>query len=129
MTQNVESVKAVADALFSGDADSARARYTNDAVAHFASAGAFSGTYRGADEIFGSFLPRLYEATNGTLKFDSPIVAGDRDFVFLLYQASRERGDQKLSQRHISVARMADGKIKETWFFTEDGVALNAFLS
>jgi uncharacterized protein len=130
MSEDVETIRAEATAQFSSGepVDGSPPNYADDVVAHIGSSGVLSGTYRGIQE-FSTNVARMYEESNGTLKFDSPVVAGDGDLVFVLYHVSAERGNQTLSQRQISVMRMENGKAKETWLFSEDGTALDAFWS
>jgi ketosteroid isomerase-like protein len=85
-----------------------------------------TGDYRGKGAVL-SFLQRAAELTGGTLALELGDVATGRHHVFALARYTARRLDRSLENRLTHVLRVRDGRVVESWFYTGDQYAVDAF--
>jgi uncharacterized protein len=125
---NEELVRKGFDAFSKGDMDTLRELFDQDAVWHAAGRSPLSGDHRGVDAILG-FFARTMELTGGTFRVELHDVLANDEHAVSLYVARGEREGRTLEDKSVLVSHVRNGKLVETWGFSEDQYALDEFLS
>lgn len=126
---NAERFRAGYQAFMSGDMEALRGEYlTGDVVWHAFGAGPLSGDFHGPDEVIALF-GRTFELSGGTFRVEVHDAVANDDHAVVLGTVTAERAGKRLHQRYTHVAHMRDGKLSESWIFSEDQAALDSFWS
>jgi uncharacterized protein len=125
---NEELVRKGFDAFSKGDVDTLRALFAQDAVWHAPGRSPLSGDHRGVDAILG-FFAQTMELTGGTFRVELHDVLANDEHAVSLYVARGEREGRTLEDKSVLVSHIRDGKLVETWGYSEDQYALDEFLS
>ncbi len=112
---NEDVVRRGYEAFSTGDMDTLRTLFTEDAAWHVSGHNQLSGERRGVDAILGYF-GELMEVTNGTFRIDSlhDVLANDEHAVGL-HVAAGEKDGQTHYFNEVLVIHMRDGKMAEAW--------------
>lgn len=125
--QNIEIVRRYFDAVARGDLQAVGEAFADDIEWHQPGQGSLSGAYRGKEAVF-ALLGQFMDRSGGTFLIDSvgPLMGqGDRVATPLHFRA--EKPGASMSMSGVDVLRVADGKIREVWLFSEDQAAEDAF--
>jgi ketosteroid isomerase-like protein len=116
---NVELLRRGYDAFDKGDIETVMSLFTDDVILHVGGKSQLAGDYKGKQEVMGVF-GKLVELSGGTFKEEvHDIVANDRHGV-VLSTTTAQRDGKTLSQKSLEVHHIEDGKINESWAWTED---------
>jgi ketosteroid isomerase-like protein len=111
-----------------GDMEALRGMFDPQVVWHIPGHSPVSGTYKGIDEVFALF-GRLFTETGGTIWNElHDVVANDEHAVALVRQTA-ERAGKKLDTRLVNIQHIREGKVTESWYFTEDERTVEDFWS
>lgn len=128
-TPGVERVRQAFSAYETGDFGTLREGFADDIVWHHPGRNAFSGDYRGPDEVFG-FLARTVQETGGTLKNDVHDIVGNDEHVVVLMNLRGERIGKKMDQKAANIFHVnEDGRVTERWLLVEDSTVFDDFWS
>ena len=126
---NAERFRAGYQAFMSGDMEALRSEYlTGDVVWHAFGDGPLSGDFHGPDEVIALF-GRTFEMSGGTFRVEVHDAVANDDHAVILGTVTAERAGKRLHQRYTHVAHMRDGKLSESWIFSEDQAAVDSFWS
>ncbi|MFL6184720.1 MAG: nuclear transport factor 2 family protein [Actinomycetes bacterium] len=125
---NEELTRRGFDAFAKGDVDTLRELFDQDAVWHVPGRSPVSGDYRGVDAILGSFA-RIAELTGGTFRTEVHDVVANDDHAVTIYVGRGEREGRTLEDRNVLVSHIRNGKLVESWLFSEDLYAADEFFS
>jgi ketosteroid isomerase-like protein len=113
----------------------ARERHDLDATADLIAADVvwhepyeYLGTLHGRDAVMNAIRQSMAE-TEGTFSLQVTDLLASDDHVVALVDFSAERHGGRMSGREIGVFKVADGRIREVWFYTaEDPDAVSEFM-
>jgi uncharacterized protein len=125
---NEELVRRGFDAFATGDVDTLRQLFDQDAVWHVPGRSPLSGDHRGLDAILG-FLARTMELTGGTFRADVHDVVANDEHAVALYVTRGEREGRTLEARQVLVSHVRNGKLAEAWLHAGDLYAVDEFFS
>jgi ketosteroid isomerase-like protein len=125
---NEEIVHSGFDAFATGDVDTLRQLFDQDAVWHVPGRSPLSGDHRGLDAILG-FLARTMELTGGTFRADVHDVVANDEHAVALYVTRGEREGRTLESRDVLVSHVRNGKLAEAWLLSADLYAVDEFFS
>lgn len=125
--QNIEIVRRYFDAVARGDLDAVGAAFSSDIEWHQPGNGTLSGLHRGKNAVF-TLLGQFMARSGGTFRIDSigPLMA-QGDLVATSLHFSAERPGASIAMSGVDMLRIADGRIREVWLFSEDQAAEDAF--
>lgn len=111
-----------------GDMEALRELFDPQVILHIPGHSPVSGIYKGIDEVFALFA-RLFTETGGTIWNElHDAVANDNHAVALVRQTA-DRAGKKLDARLVNIQHIRDGKVTESWYFTDDERTLEDFWS
>jgi uncharacterized protein len=125
---NEELLRRGFDAFATGDVDTLRQLFDQDAVWHVPGRSPLSGDHRGLDAILG-FLARTMELTGGTFRADVHDVVADDEHAVAIYVTRGEREGRTLESRDVLVSHVRNGKLAEAWLLSADLYAVDEFFS
>ena len=125
---NEELVRRGFDAFATGDIDTLRQLFDQDAIWHVPGRSPLSGDHRGLDAILG-FLARTMELTGGTFRADVHDVVANDEHAVALYVTRGEREGRTLESRDVLVSHIRNGKLAEAWLLSADLYAVDEFFS
>ena len=99
-----------------------------DLVLHFPGNNILSGDHHGPEGAR-AFNQTLRDRSDGTIRFEVLDVVGGDAHTFLLFVATAEREGRTYSWRAVSVYRIVDGKLRETWIHPFELDEVDAFLA
>lgn len=126
--KNTETVRRYFDAVGRGDLPAVGEAFADDIEWHQPGQGSLSGLHRGKQAVF-ALLGLFMERSGGTFRIDhvgTLMAQGDLVAVSLHFRAERP-GRNALAMSGVDVLRVADGRIREVWLFSEDQTAEDAF--
>jgi uncharacterized protein len=113
-------------AFQSGDLDTVRSLFAPDIVWSIPGRNRFSGEHRGVDNVIGLLVQQAQE-TDGTLRVEVHDVLGNDEHAVALATISAERNGKSVSDRYTHVVHIQDGKVTESWIFSQDDALVDAF--
>lgn len=125
---NIETVRRYFDAVGRGDLAAVGKALADDLHWHQPGGGELSGLHRGKDAVF-VLLGQFMERSGGSFRIDSigPLMAqGDLVAASIHFRAERPDG-RAMAMSGVDLLRVADGRIREVWLFSEDQRAEDAF--
>ena len=126
---NAERFLAGYQAFMAGDMEALRSEYfTDDIMWHAFGDGPLSGDFHGPDEVIALF-GRTFEMSGGTFRVEVHDAVANDTHAVVLARVMAERAGKRLDQRYTHVAHMRAGKLAESWIFSEDQAAVDAFWS
>jgi ketosteroid isomerase-like protein len=125
---NEELVRRGFDAFATGDVDTLRQLFDQDAIWHVPGRSPLSGGHRGLDAILG-FLARTMELTGGTFRADVHDVVANDEHAVALYVTRGEYEGRTLESRDVLVSHIRNGKLTEAWLLSADLYAVDEFYS
>jgi ketosteroid isomerase-like protein len=123
---NAELFRRGYTAFQTGDLDTVRSLFAADIVWSTPGRNRFAGDHRGVDNVISVFVQQAQE-TNGTLKVELHDVLANDEHGVALATISAERNGKGVSDRYTHVVHFQDGKVKESWIFSENPYALDEF--
>lgn len=125
--QSIEVVRRYFDAVTRGDLEAVGNTFSSDIEWHQPGEGTLSGLHRGKEAIF-TLLGQFMERSGGTFRIDSvgPLMA-QGDLVATSLHFCAERLGASISMSGVDVLRIAGGRIREVWLFSEDQAAEDTF--
>jgi ketosteroid isomerase-like protein len=123
---NEELVRRGYDAFATGDIATLNELFADDIVWHAAGRNQLAGTYRGKEEVFGTFQ-KVAELSGGTFKLDIHALLADEDHVVALTHATAQREGRTLDDNTIQIFHIKDGKVTEQWLHPGDAYATDEF--
>ena len=88
----------------------------------------YLGTLRGREAVMSAIRQSMAE-THGTFSLRVTDLLASDDHVVALVDFSAERHGRRMGGREIGVFQVADGRIREVWFYTaEDPDAVSEFM-
>ncbi|MDP9295656.1 MAG: hypothetical protein M3O88_03025 [Actinomycetota bacterium] len=102
--------------------------FTEDIIWHTPGRGPIAGTYRGPDEVIGSFA-KSFELTNGTLNVEDSRLPGERRPRRRPRGPPRGTGRQEARGQVHACRPLPDGKVAASWLQQEDLYAVDEFFS
>ena len=126
---NVGLIRSAYEAFAKMDVATLTERIAENATWHVTGHHAFSGDYKGRDQILGLFAT-LAQDTGGTLSLEvHDILANDGHGIVLLREKAQRKG-QNLDANEVHVYHMDhEGRATEFWEFPEDQRSYDAFWS
>ena len=126
---NVAIVRSAYQAFADADLDTLVKVIAEDATYHVTGHHAFSGDYKGRDQILGLFAS-LADDTGGTLALEVHDVLADDDHAVVLLRERAQRKGRTLDANEVHVYHVnAAGQATEFWEFPEDQKSYDAFWS
>jgi hypothetical protein len=95
---------------------------------HVPGRGINAGDHRGPAKVLALFA-RTLELTGGSLQLELQDVAVGREHVLALSRYTASGPSGHLDHRLCHVLRVSDGQVLESWYFTRDQYAVDAFWS
>jgi ketosteroid isomerase-like protein len=123
MADNADVVRRGYAAFSSGDIDTMRTLFDENAVWHAAGNNRLARNYQGIDQILGYF-GQLMEATSGTLRVGTPQVLADGETVV----AISENEASGLSTTGVNIFTLKDGKVVDVLTAATDFAGLDGVI-
>jgi ketosteroid isomerase-like protein len=123
---NEELVRRGYEAFGAGDMATLNELFADDIVWHAPGRNQLAGTYRGKDEVFGTFK-KVAELSGGTFKLDIHAILADDEHAVVLARATGEREGRTLDDNSVQVFHIKDGKVTEQWLHPGDAHASDEF--
>ncbi|TMF17619.1 MAG: hypothetical protein E6I33_01265 [Chloroflexi bacterium] len=127
VSENIERARKGYEAFDQGDLDAIRDLMDPNIVWHVSGRSRFARDYQGIDDVFGNFFAPVISETGGTLKNEVHDILASDDHVVVLLTQRAERQGKKIEVRFAHIQHLREGKVTESWFFTDDAYALDAF--
>jgi ketosteroid isomerase-like protein len=124
----VQVLRALYAAVAASDPVRIAACLDDEVVLHVPGRSPNTGDYRGKQQVL-AFLGGAAEATGGTLKLELGDVALGTDHVMALARYTATRPGKTLENRLCHVVRVRGARVVESWFYTGDQYAVDAFWS
>jgi len=115
---NAELFKRGYSAFQQGDLDTVRSLFAPDIVWHVPGKNHLAGDHSGVDNVLALF-GRNFAETGGTFKVDVHDILGNDTHGVAIANVSGQREGKSLDDRYTHVVHVKDGKITESWIFTE----------
>ena len=125
---NEELVRRGFDAFNTGDVDTLRELFHQDAVWHAPGRNPVAGDHQGVDAILG-FFARTMELTGGTFQVELHDAVANDDHAVAIYVSRGQREGQTLDNKTVLVSHIRNGRLTETWQLSEDQYAADEFLA
>jgi ketosteroid isomerase-like protein len=125
---NEDLVRRGYQAFMSQDMATLGELFADDIVWHAPGRNQVSGTFRGKDEVFGTFQ-KVGEMTGGTFKLEIHAVLADDEHAVVLARATGQREGRTLDDNSVQVFHVKDGKVTEQWLYPGDAYANDEFWS
>lgn len=129
VNENIERARRGYAAFDNGDLDTIRELLDPNIVWHVSGRSRFARDYHGIDDVFGNFFAPIMTETGGTLKNEVHDILASDDHVVVLFTQRAERQGKKIEVRFVNVEHVRDGRVTESWFFTDDAYSLDDFYS
>jgi ketosteroid isomerase-like protein len=125
---NEELVRRGFDAFNTGDIDTIRELFDQDAVWHAPGRNPLAGDHQGVDAILG-FFARAMEVTGGTFRAELHDVVANDEHAVAIYVSRGQREGRTLDNNTVLVSHIRDGRLAETWQLSGDQYAADEFLA
>jgi len=123
---NEDLVRRGYQAFLSQDMDTLNELFADDIVWHSPGRNQLSGTYRGKQEVFGSFQ-KVGELTGGTFSLEIHAVLADDEHAVVLARATGQKDGRTLYHNSIQLCHVSNGKVTEQWLYPGDVYANDEF--
>jgi ketosteroid isomerase-like protein len=123
---NAELFKRGYAAFQQGDLDTVRSLFDADIVWHVQGHNHLSGDHAGVDNVLELF-GRNFAETDGTFKVEVHDIVANDDHAVALATVSGQKGGKTLNDRYAHAVHIANGKVTESWIFTENGDVVDDF--
>ena len=127
MKETERILRAADDAMKAGDMDGYWGAHADDAVAHFAGATHWAGTYKGLGEIknlFDKFMSQLESFT-----FETHDYLGSDTHAVALQTSHYTRAGKTFDSNDLFIFHVENGKISEFWLIPENQAEFDAFFA
>ena len=125
---NEELVRRGFDAFNSGDVNTLRELFHQDAVWHAPGRNPVAGDHQGVEAILG-FFARTMERTGGTFRVELHDVVANDEHAVAIYVSRGQREERTLDNKNVLVSHIRNGRLTETWQLSEDQYAADEFLA
>lgn len=125
---NIELVRSGHAAFDRGDLETIKRIFDPDIHWHLPGKSRFAGDYKGVDEVLGMF-GRVLQFTGGVPRNTYHDFLANDDHAIAWGTRTGEANGKKLNVRFVHIQRIRDGKITESWMFTDDQYAVDDFYS
>jgi ketosteroid isomerase-like protein len=125
---NEELVRRGFDAFATGDVDTLRELFDQDAVWHAPGRNSLAGDHQGVDAILG-FFARTMEVTGGTFRVELHDVVANDEHAVAIYIERAQRAGRNLDNKTVLVSHIRNGRLAEAWQLSEDQYAVDEFLA
>ena len=102
--------------------------FAPDIMWHATGNNPLAGDFEGVGAVLENF-GKLFEMSGGTFRLELHDVVANDDHGVALATSFAEREGRSLESRFAHVAHFSDGKMTESWIFSEDQAAIDAFWS
>jgi ketosteroid isomerase-like protein len=123
---NEELVRRGYQAFAEADMATLNELFADGLVWHAPGRNQLAGTFRGKEEVFGTFM-KVAELSAGTFKLDIHTILADDEHVAVLARATAEREGRTLDDNSVQIFHIRDGKVTEQWLYPGDAYASDAF--
>jgi ketosteroid isomerase-like protein len=123
---NEDLIRRGYQAFTAGDLATLNELFADDVVWHAPGRNQLAGTFRGKEEVFGTFQ-KVAELTGGTFKLDIHTVLADDEHAVALARATGQREGRALDDNIVQVFHVGDGKVTEQWLYSGDAYASDEF--
>lgn len=113
---NVQTVRAMTDAVFSQNHDALAKIFTDDLVFHFRAPHPMNGDHHGLGGFL-SVLGSIFEATDGQIELDTKYCLGNDDWAAEFEHGHLTRKGQTVVSQNSFVYRFEGGRIAEMWMY------------
>ena len=128
MTENLEALRKLYDALGKGDFGIVMSLLSDDIKAHVPGNSQVAGEYDGKEAV-GGYVGKLAELSGGTLRFEPHDVLASAEHGAGLVKDLAERGGKRLAMNNVHVWQCRDGVLTELWVYPGDLRAWDEFWS
>ncbi len=125
---NEELVRRGFDAFNSGDVNTLRELFHQDAVWHAPGRNPVAGDHQGVEAILG-FFARTMERTGGTFRVELHDVVANDEHAVAIYVSRGQREGRTLDIKNVLVSHIRNGRLTETWQLSEDQYTADEFLA
>jgi len=126
--ENAALVRRGYEAFSTGDMDTLRDLFAEDAVWHVGGTGPLSGDKKGRDAIL-AYFGELFTRSNGSMRVTvEDVAAGDRYTVGVQFSHA-ERDGKTMDLRQVIVFSISDGKVTEGTEMQEETTLVSDFWS
>jgi ketosteroid isomerase-like protein len=123
---NEDLIRRGYEAFATGDMATLDGLFADDIVWHAPGRSQLAGTYRGKEEVFGTFQ-KVAELTGGTFKLEIHTILADDEHAVVLARSTGEREGKTLDDNAVQVFHVKDGKVTEQWLYPGDVYAADEF--
>jgi ketosteroid isomerase-like protein len=123
---NEELIRKGYEAFAAGDMATLDQLFADDVVWHSQGRNQLAGTFRGKQEVFGTFQ-KVAELTGGSFNLELHAVFADDEHAVVLARARGERDGRTLDDNTVQVFHVKDGKVTEQWLHPGDVYASDEF--
>lgn len=113
-------------AFQTGDLDTVRSLLAPDVVWHVPGKSHLAGDYSGVDDVI-AFFVRQFEDSGGTFQVELHDILANDDHAVALATSTASKGGMSLHDNYTHVAHVKNGKLTESWLFTEHPDEVDAF--
>ena len=124
--ENAEVVRRGYQAFNSGDLDTLRGVFAENAVWHAAGSGVLSGTKQGRDAVL-AYFGELGERSQGSFRATVRDIVGGEKHTVGIHETHAESNGNSLDLATVIVFLLRDGKVIEGREFFEDTAKSDAF--
>ena len=113
---NVQTVRAMTEAIFSQDHDALARIFTDDLTFHFRAPHPLAGDHDGLGGLL-AVLGAIFEATNGQIELDTKLCIGTDGWATEFEHARLSRNGKTVESQNSFVYRFEDDRIAEMWMY------------
>ena len=113
---NVQTVRAMTEAIFSQDHDALARIFTDDLTFHFRAPHPLAGDHDGLGGLL-SVLGALFEATDGQIELDTKLCIGTDGWATEFEHATLGRNGRTVQSQNSFVYRFEGDRIAEMWMY------------
>lgn len=125
--ENIAVIDSYFTAIQTGDLQALGALVSEDIIWHQPGSNKFSGTHHGASAVFGT-IGGMMEVSAGTFKIDNvQSIMANGSKVAAVLSFSGQRDGAEMSMMGVDIFTIEDGKIRESWLYSSDQPAEDAF--
>jgi ketosteroid isomerase-like protein len=111
---NVQTVRAMTEAIFGQDHDALTRIFTDDLVFHFRAPRPLAGDHDGLGGLL-TVLGAVFEATSGQIELDTKLVIGTDGWATEFEHARLGRNGRTVESQNAFVYRFEGDRIAEMW--------------